>query len=159
MSDNSDNIPQIDFDTEGFWDFDEAQGPAIHVPDQVKNIVVTQYRIEWLNMSIPDEDFYAKNHMVAVVEFAQSTMIDREEYSSARLSMEFGPEFAVPGFNGVRLVQSASLESNFDFLRHPAPITIQEPTPSPFNRTRVQLSVALTNVPIILQPAPLLGCL
>ena len=80
----------MDFDRDGEWDEYYQIGPAIHAPDNVKNIVVDEYRIEWLNMAEPEDDFYAKNHMVATLIFAEAVTINDVEYGSARLSMELG---------------------------------------------------------------------
>ncbi|KZT04198.1 uncharacterized protein LAESUDRAFT_751269 [Laetiporus sulphureus 93-53] len=89
----------MNFDTDGYWDTSDLEGPAIHAPADIKAIVVNKYRIEWLNISDPTKDFYAKNHMVATVLFAQSQCINNEWYLSARLSMELGPEKVVPDAN------------------------------------------------------------
>ena len=82
----------MDFDNDGEWDDDEQTGPAIHTPSIIKDIVITEYRIEWLNLSEPENNFYAKNHMVATVTFATPQVFGNKEYSSARISMEVGTE-------------------------------------------------------------------
>lgn len=81
----------MDFNHDGTWS-ESQQGPAIHAPDNVKNIIVEKYRIEWLNISDPKENFYAKNHMVATLVFSEGVIINNLNYFSARLSMELGPE-------------------------------------------------------------------
>ena len=78
----------IDFDFDGEWDEEQMKGPAIHVPDDIKGIIVDKYRIEWLDMSTPDFDFYAKNHIVAAVDFATPQMLGNTIYRTARISME-----------------------------------------------------------------------
>lgn len=74
------------------WDDEEQSGPAVHAPDAIKNIAVKEYRIEWLNISEPETNFYVKNHMVATVVFVTTQIFDRVEYHSARLSMELDIE-------------------------------------------------------------------
>ena len=80
----------MDFDRDGAWNDQVQLGPAIHCPQGIKDIVVDKYRVEWLNMSDPVEDFYAKNHMVAGLVFAQPRVISGVEYQGARISMETG---------------------------------------------------------------------
>jgi hypothetical protein len=91
----------IDFDSDGAWDAEQHGGPAIHAPDDVKAIVVTEYRIEWLDMSEPSINFYPKNHMVGFAIFPTSQWFGSVEYKSARISMEVDVEVAaddeVPG--------------------------------------------------------------
>jgi hypothetical protein len=70
----------MDFDNDGEWDDDEQTGPAIHTPSVIKDIIVNEYRIEWLNLSQPEENFYAKNHIVATVTFATPEFLNK--YSS-----------------------------------------------------------------------------
>src|SRR5258708_38341355 len=82
----------MDFDNDGEWKNDKQTGPAIHTPSIIKNIIVNRYRIEWLNISLPDKDFYAKNHMVATVTFTTPQFFNNVEYLSARISLELGPE-------------------------------------------------------------------
>ena len=84
--------PPVDFDHDGEWDEEDQIGPAIHAPAYVKDIVVNKYRIEWLNLSEPETDFYSKNHMVATLIFAETVTIDDVDYSSARISMELSIE-------------------------------------------------------------------
>lgn len=112
MSDDE-SVQSIDFDTFGQWDVDKAKGPAIHIPDDIKNIIITRYRIEWLNLSDPAQDIYAKNHMVAVAVFAQPVTINDVRYESARISMELGPNLyvAIESVGDVR-----SLLSIYPFL-------------------------------------------
>jgi len=86
----------MDFDTNGLWDYETAEGPAIHTPDNIKAIAITNFRVEWLNASEPDQGFYAKNHIVASVEFAKAQTINEETYLAARLSVELGPDVVVP---------------------------------------------------------------
>jgi hypothetical protein len=45
-----------------------------------------------LNLSEPENGFYAKNHMVATLIFTDIVTIDDVDYGSARLSMELGSE-------------------------------------------------------------------
>ena len=85
----------MDFDTDGEWDEKDQIGPAIHAPLDVKAIVVNQYRVEWLNLSDPKDKYYAKNHMVATLRFAKPEYIGDKRYSSARISVELGPEKVV----------------------------------------------------------------
>ena len=73
----------MDFNHDGTWS-ESQQGPAIHAPDNVKNIIVEKYRIEWLNISDPKENFYAKNHMVATLVFSEGVIINNLNYFSAR---------------------------------------------------------------------------
>ncbi|KAJ7803328.1 hypothetical protein B0H14DRAFT_2613430 [Mycena olivaceomarginata] len=80
----------LDFDSDGSWETDLQSGPAIHAPAHIKNILIDSYRVEWLNLSEPDEDFYSKNHMVATLSFDAPVTIGDTGYSSARLSMELG---------------------------------------------------------------------
>lgn len=85
----------MDFDTNGRWNSEAAEGPAIHTPDNIKAIAVTNFRVEWLNASEPEQGFYAKNHIVASIEFAEDQVINGETYRSARLSVELGPDVVV----------------------------------------------------------------
>jgi hypothetical protein len=78
----------LDFDTDGEWEVSKARGPAIHAPAEVRDIVVTTYRVEWLDISDPENEFYAKNHIVSAVIFAESHHIAGKKYFAARLSME-----------------------------------------------------------------------
>ncbi|KIO27443.1 hypothetical protein M407DRAFT_232693 [Tulasnella calospora MUT 4182] len=91
----------IDFNNDGKWDVWGQEGPAIHAPADVRDIVVTTYRVEWLNVSDPNTNFYSKNHMVSAVVFARPQWIGGKEYMSARLSEELNfnvqPEDQVPG--------------------------------------------------------------
>ncbi|KAK0194719.1 hypothetical protein F5146DRAFT_978197 [Armillaria mellea] len=89
---SSEAYQPIDFDKDGEWDDDEQSGPAIHAPQEIKNIAIKNFRVEWLNLSDPSEDFYAKNHMVGTVTFVQPHVINGARYSSARISMEVGVE-------------------------------------------------------------------
>ena len=82
----------MDFDHDRKWDEEDQIGLAIHALAYVKYIVVEKYRIEWLNLSEPETDFYAKNHMVATLIFAETMTIDDVDYSLARISMELGIE-------------------------------------------------------------------
>ena len=59
----------MDFDHVGEWEEKDQNGHAIHAPNIIRNIVVTRYRVEWLNLSEPLINFYAKNHMVATLLF------------------------------------------------------------------------------------------
>ena len=36
----------ISFDSDGAWDDEKHEGPAIHVPNNVKTVVVSEYPIE-----------------------------------------------------------------------------------------------------------------
>jgi len=87
MADNS-----MNFDSDGEWSDQGLVGPAIHAPSHIKAIVINKYRIEWLDMSEPGRDLYAKNHIVTTTIFAQPIWINGREWSSARLSMEIGPD-------------------------------------------------------------------
>lgn len=79
----------INFDTRGAWNAQEVLGPAVHAPPAIRDIHVTTLRIEWLDVSEPEKDFYAKNHMVTTLIFREPVSIDgTEDMSSARLSME-----------------------------------------------------------------------
>ncbi|KIO24938.1 hypothetical protein M407DRAFT_8674 [Tulasnella calospora MUT 4182] len=80
----------MDFNHDGAWDYQDQLGPAIHCPQIIKNIVVDEYRVEWLNMSDPDEDFYSKNHMAGGLAFTHPQVIGGVEYQGARISMETG---------------------------------------------------------------------
>ena len=82
----------MNFDSDGSWDAEEQSGPAIHAPPNIKDIFVAGYRVEWLNISDPEKNFFAKNHMVATLLFAEPKIIDGTRFSSARLSMELGEE-------------------------------------------------------------------
>jgi len=73
----------LNFNTDGTWDAQELKGPAIHAPTAIRNIAVTTYRMEWLNLSDPKTDFYAKNHMVASVVFATPQWIGGADYKSS----------------------------------------------------------------------------
>ena len=97
---DSDNL--MNFDNYGKWSGRSLTGPAVHAPANVKAIVISTYRIEWLNMSDLDNDFYAKNHMIATLVFAQDEWINGHVYKSARLSMEQGPLKVTPDVNEVR---------------------------------------------------------
>lgn len=78
----------MDFDNDGAW-FDYGQeGPVVHAPTIIKNISVAVCRIEWLNMSDPKDNFYAKNHMCMTLVFNHYVTIDGMPYGSARLSIE-----------------------------------------------------------------------
>jgi len=74
--------------TDGTWDAQGLSGPAIHAPAAIRNIVITTYRVEWLNLSDPKLNFYAKNHMVAGIVFARPQWVGDKECKSARLSVE-----------------------------------------------------------------------
>ena len=78
---DQDYVP-LDFDRDGEWDEDDQIGPAIHAPDNVKNIVLDNHRIEWLKLAEPEDDFYAKNNMVATLIFAEAVTINDDEYGS-----------------------------------------------------------------------------
>jgi hypothetical protein len=83
----------VDFDRDGFWDNVKQRGPVIHAPIAIKNIIVSKYSVQWLNISEPVKDFYSKNHMVAALTFAQPWTEDGITfYNSARLSMELSVE-------------------------------------------------------------------
>lgn len=82
----------IDFNSDGEWDVEKHEGPAIHAPDGVKAIAITGYRIEWLDMSEPSIKFYPKNHMVGTAIFATSQWFMGVESKSARISMEVDVE-------------------------------------------------------------------
>lgn len=82
----------IDFNSDGEWDVEKHEGPAIHAPDGVKAIAITGYRIEWLDMSEPSIEFYPKNHMVGTAIFATSQWFMGVESKSARISMEVDVE-------------------------------------------------------------------
>ncbi|KIO26489.1 hypothetical protein M407DRAFT_7785 [Tulasnella calospora MUT 4182] len=85
--------PELDFNTDGAWDPEELIGPAIHAPAEIKDIPISEFRVEWLKTPQP----YAKNHMVAAVTFAEPQLLNNKKYYSARLSMELGPEKKVSG--------------------------------------------------------------
>lgn len=76
------------FDTNGEWDALTLEGPAVHVPDNIKKIAVDQLRVEWLSVSTPEKNFYSKNHMIALLIFEEVVSISGKPYRSARLSME-----------------------------------------------------------------------
>lgn len=78
----------INFDSDGIWDIWRQAGPSIHCPDHIKNIVITEYRIEWLDMSRPESNSYVKNHMVSMVLFETPCAVGGKIYKSARISME-----------------------------------------------------------------------
>lgn len=69
---------------------DDAQGNAalffLGNPFIIKNIVINEYCIEWLNISEPKANFYTKKNIVATVRY--------EAYSSGRITMERGTEKA-----------------------------------------------------------------
>lgn len=96
----------LNFNTDGTWDAQELEGPAIHAPAAIRNIIANRYRVEWLDMSNPKTNFYAKNHMVASVVFDTPQWIEGTEYKSARLSVEVNsnvqPNDQVPGVLPVR---------------------------------------------------------
>ena len=52
----------INFDTHGTWDANLFAGPAIHAPAAVRNIIVIDYVVQWLDISDPEANFFAKNH-------------------------------------------------------------------------------------------------
>ncbi|EWC46698.1 hypothetical protein DRE_04185 [Drechslerella stenobrocha 248] len=92
----------VNFDTDGKWDNQNMVGPAVHTPQYVRNTIIIEYRIEWLNMSEPENDFYSKNHMVASAIFARPLKISNENYASARISMELSEDSRpVDGVNPV----------------------------------------------------------
>lgn len=76
------------FDTDGEWDPLSLEGPAVHVPENIKNIAINKLRVEWLNVSSPDSNFYSKNHMITSLVFKEAVSIGGKLYRSARLSME-----------------------------------------------------------------------
>lgn len=82
----------MDFDKDGEWDNDTQSGPAIHTPQEIKNIAIKHFRVEWFNLSDPDRNFYSKNHMVGAVTFVEPYASNGVEYCSARISMELGVE-------------------------------------------------------------------
>jgi hypothetical protein len=53
----------IDFDAYGSWNPQTLIGPAIHAPDAIKAIVVDKYRVERMNLSVPDLNLYAKKYV------------------------------------------------------------------------------------------------
>jgi hypothetical protein len=74
----------------GTWGSNHS-GPAVATPDLVKNIVVKpEIHIEFLNISNPNTGFYAKNHIVSSVNFADENGIKftNSTYYSAQISME-----------------------------------------------------------------------
>ncbi|KAL1668905.1 hypothetical protein EV121DRAFT_266363 [Schizophyllum commune] len=88
-----DDETYVNFDAGGAWNEAKQRGPAIHAPTSVQNIVVSRYAVQWLDLSEPESGFYAKNHMVAALSFAQPWTPDGlTYYNSARLSMELGVE-------------------------------------------------------------------
>jgi len=111
-------MTDIDFDSDGDWDFDECLGPAIHTPKNIKNIMVNEYRIEWLDMSEPNIKFYPKNHMVGTLIFETPMWIGNTEYKSARISMEVDVEVpqnaVVPGILDVRSAYTASYMHSYN---------------------------------------------
>ena len=107
-SDQDTENGSVTFETVGEWDPNRAQGPAVVVPRDIKNIVLTKYRIEWLDVSSRDENYYAKNHIVASVTFAEYFRINSTSYSSARISMELGKIWEVDS-NSVDSVSSQIL--------------------------------------------------
>ena len=93
----------MNFDKDGEWNEEVQVGPAIHAPDNARKIVVDGYRIEWLNLSEPQNNFYAKNHMVATLIFAETATMNDVEYSTARLSMELGSGGKVAEIHGQKV--------------------------------------------------------
>lgn len=82
----------MDFDNDGRWNDQKQAGPAIHTPSAIKHTIINEYRIEWLDLSEPENNFYAKNHMVATVKFTTPQFFNGKKYLSARISMETGTE-------------------------------------------------------------------
>jgi hypothetical protein len=109
----------MDFNKDGEWNDEEQKGPAIHTPSNIKDIVIKGYRVEWLNISNPDTNYYAKNHMVATLIFAEIQTIDSKHYRSACISMELGPVNKVVAIVGNEASSTHilyQLESDLDFL-------------------------------------------
>lgn len=93
----------MDFDNDGEWNNVQQKGPAVHAPLDIKNIPIMGYRVEWLNMSKPEENFYAKNHMVAMLAFTESKGIGKKTYKAARISMELSAEKKVAQIVGQKV--------------------------------------------------------
>ncbi|KAI6038756.1 hypothetical protein EDC04DRAFT_2569322 [Pisolithus marmoratus] len=100
-SSSADSAPTMHFDTDGQWNVTEVQGPAIHAPSWVKNIILDKIRIEFLDISEPNIGFYAKNHIVSAVTFVEPVQFNRRQYVSAHISMELGLWKKVKGINVV----------------------------------------------------------
>lgn len=79
----------MDFDEDGKWDEGQQEGPVIHIPNDIKDIAVKHYRVEWLDVT-EGEGSYSKNHMVATLIFTEAVTINGVKYKAARLSMELG---------------------------------------------------------------------
>ncbi|KAF7761891.1 hypothetical protein Agabi119p4_9883 [Agaricus bisporus var. burnettii] len=88
MADNTvdTDYDYINFDANGEWDEANLIGPAVLVPKHIRSLVVTEYRLEWLNLSDPGE--HLKNHMIAAVTFSTPIYLNNDWYYAARLSME-----------------------------------------------------------------------
>lgn len=79
----------IDFTTYGEWN--TISGPAIHAPAWVRAIILKpEFRIEFLDLSDPDDDFYAKNHIISAVIFVRSIRVYDTTYKSARIRDQYG---------------------------------------------------------------------
>ncbi len=72
------------------WNDNKQIGPAIHTPTVIKDTIVNEYCIKWLNLSEPQKFFYLKNHMVATMRFATPQFFRNKKYLSAQISMKVG---------------------------------------------------------------------
>ncbi|KIM41133.1 hypothetical protein M413DRAFT_445851 [Hebeloma cylindrosporum] len=77
-------VMDFDFDTEeDQWDYEAHEGPAVHAPQWVRNL-------------LDNEDIYAKNHMVCTAILPSPFWRQGMPYESVRISLEPGPEKRVP---------------------------------------------------------------
>ncbi|KAL1722376.1 hypothetical protein EV715DRAFT_287397 [Schizophyllum commune] len=98
-------MPVYDFDNIAPWDAAEGQGPANKAPANIRALRVTVLRAEWLDLSIPKESVYVKNHMVFSAVLETPVTIGRVTYFAARLSMEVNDEadasYKIPDINDI----------------------------------------------------------
>ncbi|KAI4518516.1 hypothetical protein K525DRAFT_272592 [Schizophyllum commune Loenen D] len=77
-----------DFDNIAPWDAAEAQGPANKAPAEIRALSTDFLRVDWMDISLPKEKAYRKNHMVFAALLTTPATIGGVTYFAARLSME-----------------------------------------------------------------------
>ncbi|KAI5893395.1 uncharacterized protein SCHCODRAFT_0102517 [Schizophyllum commune H4-8] len=98
-------MPVYDFDNIDEWDAAGSQGPANKAPANIRALRTNLLRVEWLDISMPAEDMYVKNHMVFSALMETPIVIGRKTYFAARLSMEVNDEadasYTIPDVNDI----------------------------------------------------------
>ena len=78
----------MNFDTDGAWDSGKHRGPAIHTPIWLRNLRIVLFRIEFIDLAIPADNFFSKNHIVGTGILANPIFHEGDVFLSVRISME-----------------------------------------------------------------------